>query len=90
MVESMAAGSVIVDIATETGGNCELSKQDEIVQTKNNITIIGDSNLAAKIAYDASQLFARNVFNFVSLMVKDGKIDLSDELVQAAAIKKAS
>lgn len=90
MVESMAAGSVIVDIATETGGNCALSKQDEIVRTKNNVTIIGDSNLAAKIAYDASQLFARNVFNFVSLMVKDGKIDLSDELVQAAAIKKAS
>lgn len=89
MVESMIAGSVIVDIATETGGNCELSKQDEIVRTKNNVTIIGNSNLAAKIAYDASQLFARNVFNFVSLMVKDGKIDLSDELVQAAAVKKA-
>lgn len=93
MVESMAAGSVIVDIATENGGNCELSKQDEIVRTKNGVTIIGDSNLAAKVAYDASQLFARNVFNFVSLMVKDGKIDLSDELVQAAAVnavKKAS
>ena len=87
MVESMPRGSVIVDIATETGGNCELSKQDEIVKTKNDVTIIGDSNLAAKVAYDSSQLFARNVYNFVSLMMKDGKLDTSDEIVQATIIK---
>lgn len=87
MVESMPRGSVIVDIATETGGNCELSKQNEIVKTKNDVTIIGDSNLAAKVAYDSSQLFARNVYNFVSLMTKNGKPDTSDEIVQATMIK---
>lgn len=86
MVESMRPGSVIVDIATETGGNCELSKKDEIIKV-NGITIIGDSNIAARVAYDASQLFARNMFNFISLMLKDGKIELSDEIVQATIIK---
>lgn len=89
MVESMMAGSVIVDIATESGGNCELSEQDKTVKTKNGVTIIGDSNFAAKIAHDASQLFAKNVFNFVSLMIKSGKIDIADEIVQAALVKEA-
>lgn len=89
MVASMAAGSVIVDVATETGGNCELSKMDEIVTTSNGVKIIGDSNLAARVAYDASKLFARNVFNFVALMIKDGKVDVSDEIIQAALIKKS-
>lgn len=82
MVDSMQSGSIIVDIATETGGNCELSKKDEIIKVKE-VTIVGDSNLAAKVSYDSSQLFARNVFNFVELMIKDGKIDTSDEIVQA-------
>ena len=86
MVASMRYGSVIVDIATETGGNCELSKKDEVVKV-GNVTIIGDSNLAAKIASDSSQLFARNVFNFVELMIKDGKIETSDEIIQATMIK---
>lgn len=88
MVDSMMSGSVIVDIATETGGNCELSKQDELVVTENGVKIIGDSNLAAKVAYDSSKLFAKNVFNFVSLMIKDGNVDLSDEIIQAALIKE--
>jgi NAD(P) transhydrogenase subunit alpha len=88
MVESMPSGSVIVDIATETGGNCELSKKDEVVTVKN-VTIIGYSNLADKVACDASQLFARNVFNFASLMIKDGKIDTSDEIVQSILIKRS-
>jgi NAD(P) transhydrogenase subunit alpha len=87
MVASMPEGSVIVDISTETGGNCALSKKDEVVKV-GNVTIIGYSNLAGRIAYDSSQLFARNVFNFVSLMIKDGSVDLSDEIIQAALIKK--
>ncbi len=94
MTESMSHGSVIVDIATDTGGNCELSKKDKVVELEN-VTIIGDSNLAAKVSYDSSQLFARNVFNFIELMIKDGKIDTSDEIVQATIVgfsaeKKAS
>lgn len=87
MVASMAAGSVIVDIATENGGNCELSKMDELITTENGVKIIGDSNLAARVAYDASRLFARNVFNFVALMIKEGRIDISDEIIQATLIK---
>lgn len=89
MVESMVAGSVIVDIATETGGNCEMSEKDKTIRTKNNVTIIGDSNLAARVAYDSSQLFSKNVFNFVSLMIKNGEIDTSDEIVQATIISEA-
>jgi NAD(P) transhydrogenase subunit alpha len=78
----MQAGAVIVDMSTETGGNCELSEKDKMVRT-GKIVIIGYTDFAARIAYDSSQLFARNMFNFVSLMVKDGKIDDSDEIIQA-------
>lgn len=88
MVNSMQIGSVIVDIAVETGGNCELSKKEEIVNI-DGVTIIGSSNLASKVAYDSSRLFAKNVLNFVSLMIKDGKIDTSDEIVSATQTKKA-
>lgn len=86
MVDSMMSGSVIVDMATETGGNCELSKKDEKVVV-NGVTIIGYTDFAARVAYDSSQLFARNVFNFVSLMLKEGKLDTSDEIIQATLIK---
>jgi NAD(P) transhydrogenase subunit alpha len=85
MVESMPSGAVIVDMSTETGGNCEMSKENEIVQA-GGVTIIGYTDFAARVAFDSSQLFARNVFNFVSLMVKDGKIDTSDEIVQASLV----
>lgn len=88
MVKSMQVGSVIVDIAVETGGNCELSKEEEVVVV-DGVTIIGSSRLASKVAYDSSRLFAKNVFGFVSLMIKDGKIDTSDEIVSAAQMKKA-
>lgn len=86
MVLNMSSGSVIVDMATETGGNCELSKKNEKTEV-NGVTIIGYTDLAARISHDSSQLFARNVFNFVSLMLKDGKLDMSDEIVQATLIK---
>ncbi|MBR1735205.1 MAG: NAD(P)(+) transhydrogenase (Re/Si-specific) subunit alpha, partial [Alphaproteobacteria bacterium] len=56
--------------------------------TENGVTIIGNSNLAAKVAYDSSQLFARNVYNFISLMIKNGKVDLSDEIIQATIMTK--
>jgi NAD(P) transhydrogenase subunit alpha len=86
MVALMSAGSVIVDMSTETGGNCEVSKRNEVIQFKG-VTIIGYTDFAARVAYDSSQLFARNVFNFVSLMAKDGKIDISDEIVQSTLIR---
>ena len=86
MVGDMAAGSVIVDMATETGGNCEVSKKDEKIVV-NGVTIIGYTDIAARVAYDSSQLFARNVFNFVSLMLKDNQLDTSDEIIQATMVK---
>ncbi|MDR3151806.1 MAG: NAD(P) transhydrogenase subunit alpha, partial [Holosporaceae bacterium] len=89
MIKSMSNGSVVVDMATETGGNCELSKKDEVVKV-GGVTIIGYSDLASRIAHDSSQFFAKNVFNFVSLMLKDEKIDTSDEIVQATLLKKFS
>jgi len=86
MVDSMMPGSVIVDMATETGGNCEVSKRDEKVVV-NGVTVIGYTDFAARVDYDSSQLFARNVYNFVSLMLKDGQLDTSDEIIQATLIK---
>ncbi|MDR1361962.1 MAG: NAD(P) transhydrogenase subunit alpha [Holosporaceae bacterium] len=89
MVKSMSAGSVIVDMSTETGGNCELSRMDEVV-TSAGVTIIGYSDLAARVAHDSSQFFAKNVLNFVSLMQKDGKIDLTDEIVRSTLLSQFS
>ncbi|MDR2681530.1 MAG: Re/Si-specific NAD(P)(+) transhydrogenase subunit alpha [Holosporaceae bacterium] len=89
MVKSMKSGSVIVDMATESGGNCAMSKKNEVVQI-NGVSIIGYTDLAAGVAQDASQLFARNAFNFVALMIKDGNVDTSDAIVQATLLKKLS
>jgi NAD(P) transhydrogenase subunit alpha len=86
MVRSMQDGSVIIDMATETGGNCELSERGGVI-VAGGVTIVGYLNLAEEVAFDASQLFARNAFNFVSLMINDGKIDASDEIVSSTMIK---
>ena len=87
-VASMKAGSVIVDLAVEAGGNVDGSKPDEIVTTANGVKIVGWSNLAGRIAADASALYARNLASFVGLMVKDGEIsvDLEDEILKAAVV----
>ena len=86
MVESMNPGSIIVDMAAETGGNCELSEENKKIEI-NGITIIGYTDFAARVAHDSSRLFAGNVFNFVSLMLKENRLDMSDEIVQATLIK---
>ena len=90
-VEKMKNGSVIVDLAASTGGNCELTQNDQIVN-HNGVTIIGDSNLAAKMPQDASLLFCNNVLNFLKLIIKDGtmELDLSNEIVGSALITKNS
>jgi NAD(P) transhydrogenase subunit alpha len=85
MAESMPNGSVIVDMSTETGGNCEISKENEVIKV-GGVTVVGYTDLAARVAYDSSQLFARNVHDFVSLMIRDGKIDTSDEIIRATLI----
>jgi NAD(P) transhydrogenase subunit alpha len=83
MVASMAPGSVIVDLAGERGGNCELTRPGEIV-VEHGVTIIGWFNLASTVPYHASQMYARNVTAFLLHLVKDGKLQLSldDEIVR--------
>jgi NAD(P) transhydrogenase subunit alpha len=83
MVASMAPGSVIVDLAGERGGNCELTRPGEIV-VEHGVTIIGWFNLASTVPYHASQMYARNVSAFLLYLVKDGKpqFNLEDEIVR--------
>src|SRR5437016_5460845 len=76
MVASMAPGSVIVDLAGERGGNCELTRPGEIV-VEYGVTIIGWFNLASTVPYHASQMYARNVSAFLLHLVKDGKLQLN-------------
>ena len=91
MVESMKPGSVIIDLAVERGGNCPLSKPDKIVDHRG-VKIIGTVNLAGKLAGNASPLFAKNIANFLDLIIqKDGtlKIDDSDECINGTMIARA-
>jgi NAD(P) transhydrogenase subunit alpha len=84
MVARMQAGSVIVDLAAERGGNCELTKADETV-TAHNVTILGPTNLPSTAPYHASQMYSKNLTNFIKLIVdKSGalKIDTTDEVVR--------
>jgi NAD(P) transhydrogenase subunit alpha len=90
MVKGMKAGSVIVDLAAASGGNCPLTKLDKIV-VKHGVIIIGYSNLPSHVAVDASSLYARNVYNFVSglLLSKDGlQPKWEDELVTGTLLAK--
>src|SRR5205085_1553297 len=89
MVAALAPGSVIVDLAVESGGNVEGSRPGEIVTTANGVKIVGHLNLASRIAVDASQLYARNLQAFLGLLVdKEGnlRIDTADEIVKAALL----
>ncbi|MCB1552261.1 MAG: Re/Si-specific NAD(P)(+) transhydrogenase subunit alpha [Xanthomonadales bacterium] len=82
MVEGMKPGSVIVDLAAETGGNCALTKPGETIE-HNGVSIVGPLNLPSMGALHASDMYSRNLFNFLSLMVKDGALhlDWEDDLV---------
>lgn len=88
MVESMRPGSVIVDMAVEQGGNCELSQTDNVVRHQG-VSIAGVGNLPALVPADASAFYARNVLDFLKLIVNDGKelkIDLDDDIVKACLV----
>src|SRR5215813_11283097 len=78
MVTKMAPGSVILDLASERGGNCELTRTGETV-VEHGVTIIGAINLASGVPYHASQMYARNVTAFLLHLVKDGKLQLNSE-----------
>jgi len=88
MVEHMAAGSLVMDIA-ERGGNCELTRPGETV-LHGGVTIFGPTNLAADVPFHASQMFARNLATFVTHLLKDGKfpLDTSDEITRETLVTR--
>jgi NAD(P) transhydrogenase subunit alpha len=91
MVRTMKPGSVIVDLAVEQGGNCPLSKPDQVIEV-DGVTIMGYTNLPARLAVDTSSLYSRNLFNFVSLIVdkKTGALalDWNDDIVKGAGVTR--
>lgn len=89
MVRHMAPGSVIFDLAAERGGNCELTRTGETV-VEYGITIIGTINLASRVPYHASQMYARNISAFLMHLVKDGKLQLNleDEIVRETLVTR--
>ncbi|MGB8901632.1 MAG: Re/Si-specific NAD(P)(+) transhydrogenase subunit alpha [Methylocella sp.] len=92
MVESMRPGAVIVDLAVERGGNCELTKPGETVVSKNGVKIVGHLNVAGRLPATASALYARNLLAFVETLIdsktKSLAIKWDDELVKATLLTK--
>jgi NAD(P) transhydrogenase subunit alpha len=89
MMSGMAPGSIIVDLAAERGGNCELTKPGETVEV-GGVTILGPVNVPSMIPFHASQMYARNISTFVLPMIKNGaiEIDASDEIVRDTMITR--
>ena len=89
MVKSMAPGSVVLDLAAERGGNCELTKAGETV-VRYGVTIIGRINMASDVPYHASQMYSRNLTSFLLLLLKEGKpkIDVSDEIIRETLLTR--
>jgi NAD(P) transhydrogenase subunit alpha len=89
MVAHMAPGSVIVDLASERGGNCELTRPGEVV-IEHGVSIIGWINLASRVPYHASQMYARNVTAFLLHLVQDGKLrlNLEDEIIRSTLVTR--
>jgi NAD(P) transhydrogenase subunit alpha len=88
MVEVMAPGSVVVDLAAERGGNCELTCCGQTTITPNGVTILGPENLPSTVPYHASQMYAKNITTFLLHLAKEGelKIDLEDEITKETLI----
>ncbi|HET6882778.1 MAG TPA: Re/Si-specific NAD(P)(+) transhydrogenase subunit alpha [Pirellulales bacterium] len=89
MVRAMAPGSVIVDLAAERGGNCELTRPDETV-VENGVTILGPTNLPSTVPLHASQMYSRNVATFLAHLLKDGEwnLDLTDQIVRETLVTR--
>ncbi len=92
MVASMKPGSVIVDLAVERGGNCPLSRPGEVVEV-HGVTIVGHTNVASRIAVDASSLYAKNLLNFLTPLIdkESGSlaIDWDDEIIKGTALTRS-
>jgi len=89
MVEGLRAGSVVVDIAAERGGNCELTQPGETVE-HNGVTILGPLNIPSMIPAHASQMYARNISTFLLHLVKDGELELEteDEIIRETLLTR--
>ena len=89
MVNKMKPGSVIVDLAAERGGNCELTEAGK-TSIVNEVRILGPINMPSDVPYHASQMYSKNLTNFLNLLVKDGAIQLDsdDEIIQTTMVTK--
>lgn len=89
MVKSMKAGSVIVDMAVENGGNVDISEKGKVIH-KHGVTIIGHENIASRLSTDASTLYAKNLFNFLSLIIdkenQSIKLDWDDDIIKGVCL----
>jgi NAD(P) transhydrogenase subunit alpha len=87
MVRGMAPGSVIVDLAAERGGNCELTQPDQVV-VERGVTILGPTNLPSTVPYHASQMYAKNITTFLLHLIKEGglRIDATDEITRETLV----
>jgi NAD(P) transhydrogenase subunit alpha len=87
-VAAMAAGSVIVDLAAETGGNCELTVTGQTITSENGVTIVGTTNLPSTVATDASALYSKNVQTLLEYFIKDAAIvlDMTDEIIAGTTL----
>ncbi len=81
----MRPGSVIVDLAAESGGNCELTRAGETVREAG-VTVIGAVNLPSTVPFHASQMYGRNVLTLVTTLWKDGKLAAEDEIARAMLV----
>ena len=87
MVEGMDSGSVVIDLAAERGGNCELTQADKTV-VHNGVSIIGPTNLPATVPYHASQMYSKNITTFLLHLVKEGELnlDMEDEITRETLV----
>ena len=87
MVEDMSAGSVVIDIAAEQGGNCEVTDPGKVIQ-HSGVVVDGPLNLPSTLAYHASKLYSKNILSLLSLLIKDGRPDLNfeDEIIVNATV----
>ncbi len=86
-LDKMKSGSVIIDLASSTGGNCEMTKDNETVHY-NGITIIGNSNIPSTMPYDASKMFGKNVLSLLKILIKEGNIDINmnDDIIKGMCV----
>ena len=90
MIDVMQKGSVIYDLAASQGGNSELTKVDEVVDSKG-VKIMGDANILNKLPVSASNLYAKNMYNFIDNMfnkeIKNFELNLKDEIIEKTLVK---